>query len=75
MKKMFSILLFFGLGVLIGLEVVPKFYELATQGSNEVLFVAKSKKTRATEKTNEPEKKDSEVDYQKMIQGINPEGA
>ena len=75
MKKMFSFLLFFGLLVLCSLEVFPKFYELATQGSDEVLFVAKTKKSMSTEMTNEVEKDDSGVDYQKMIQGINPDGA
>lgn len=75
MKKMFSYLLFFGLVVLCSLEVFPKFYKLATQGGDEVLFVAKTKKSMSTEMTNEAEKEDSEVDYQKMIQGINPKGA
>lgn len=75
MKKMFSFLLFFGLVVLSSLEVVPKFYELATQGSDEVLFVAETKKNSSTELNNEAEKEDSAVDYQKLIQGINPDGA
>ena len=74
MKKLFSILLFLGFLFFCGLEVAPKFYHIAARGSDKVLFVAGTKQSGPTKQSKQP-KKDTEIDYQKLIQGINPKGA
>ncbi|WP_419174529.1 hypothetical protein [Desulfosediminicola sp.] len=75
MKKMASILLFIGFMVLCGWEVVPKFYETATQENAVPLFVASTKKNHTKEQTKLSTKEVQEIDYKELTKGINTDGA
>lgn len=75
MKKLLSILLFACFLCLSGWEIIPKFYQKATSENTELLFVAKSQKNDTVEKKKAAEEKAQEIDYKKLLQDLNTDGA
>lgn len=75
MKKLTSAVLFLSIFVLSSLEVVPKFYQVAIPKVEKPLFVSVSKRHVSEEEKGMVSKKTEEIDYKKLVEGINAKGA
>jgi hypothetical protein len=56
-------------------EIAPKFYQKSTSENTAVLFIAKSHKNDVVDEKRKSGEKEQVIDYKKMLEDINTDGA
>lgn len=75
MKNVLSVLIFLGFMLLCAWEVVPKFWDVAMQDNGKVLFTAEAEKSDAVNRHTKDDSGKESMDYRRLIEGINTDGA